>query len=544
MRIAFRLGNAALLVMVLCIASLGDAAAQTSVPPSPGTMMEGLEVHRALLPGGPPQVIFSHDEPENPHDRQGRRFLVKGFHFTGNNVFSEAQLRRVVERFVDLQLNLFDLNKAADAVTAFYRDQGFPISVALLPAQRIDDGLVSIEVVEGRIGVIAFDGPRRYSSDYLREYLEPFEVDQQLTMAKLERSLLLLNDLPGLTARATLTPGQSRGETDVTLSIEETPIALRLQANNGGRKEAGAVRFEASAEINNPLGIGDQLTLRDTRSSERLMRYQRIGYNLPVGQDGLRLGIASSETNYRVAGNFAVLDIKGLVTSNEASLTYPLLRSRDANVVTSAGYRTTSIEQSVLSSTFPASTLSLVSVGASSNWVDADSSASTLSTVYSSNFKNNYHNEADALRGKLDVDFTRLTGISSRWDLFMRGNIVLGAGAVPDTEKFSLGGQDSVRGYQSSEYRGDRGFLTTIEFRRQFVAQGIPGIFSAFQDYGGVGNSGFAGQDKLSSVGSGVTIFPSKNSRLRLDAAWPTRNYVASDEKTGPRLWASGSLSF
>lgn len=522
---------------------IGDVAAQTA-PPSPGAVLEGLQVNRALLPSAPPEVIFSHDAEANPFDRQGRRFLVRGFHFTGNSVFSEAELRRVVERFIDLQLNLFDLNKAADAVTAFYRDGGFPIAVALVPAQRVDDGLVVIEVVEGRVGRLMIDGTQRYSSDYLRGYLKPVFEGEQVTMGQLERSLLLLNDLPGLTARATLAPGQNRGETDLTLAVEEKPAAFTVQVNNGGRKEAGAVRVELSADINNPLGIGDQLTLRDIRSSENLLRYQRFGYSLPVGQDGLRFNVAGMQTNYRVAGNFVVLDIKGEVSSYETSLSYPLVRSRTANVSTSAGYRSTSTGQSALSSPTSAGTLSLFSVGATSNWVEADSSATTLATVYSSNFKSNYHNEPDALRGKLDLDLTRLTGISSRWDMFMRANVVLGAGAMPDTEKFSLGGPDSVRGYRSSEYRGDRGFLTTLEFRRQFTVQNMPGILSAFQDYGGVDNTGFAGEDKLSSIGSGVTLFPSRSSRIKLDLAWPTRNYIAGDNKTGPRLWASGSFSF
>src|SRR5581483_2970845 len=265
---AFRVARRAL--ALICWAALalllgpGAALAQAQ-PPTPGTVLETVPPRRAPPPG-PAQLLFPRDEQRPAADTGGPRFTVYGFEFTGNTVFPEARLRRVVERYVDLELNLFELNSAADAVTRFYRRQGYPVARAIIPAQRVTDGVVHIEVVEGRIGKVRFDGNRRYSDATLRARMATLTSGRVVTLDELERALLLLNDLPGLTARATLEPGTEFGATDVVVKVEEKPVDVALQLSNTGRREVGTIRLDAGASLDNPLGFGDQISVRDVRS--------------------------------------------------------------------------------------------------------------------------------------------------------------------------------------------------------------------------------------------------------------------------------------
>lgn len=526
----------------LALALAGTAAAQT--PPTPGAVIEGLENRRERAPAGPAEFIFQQDYSPSKLERNGRRFTVKGFHFVGNTVFTEARLRRVVERFVDLQLNLYDLNRAADAITRFYRDFGYPVAGAFVPVQKVTDGLVVIQVVEGHIGRLAFTGGSRYTEEFLAPYLAPVLGERQVTIGELERDMLLVNDLPGLQARVTLAPGAKQGDTDATVALEEKPLRATFQVNNSGRKEAGAQRYDVGLEWNNPLGIGDQLTWRVLRAERSLMHYDRVGYSLPIGADGLRLAAAASRVNYRIAGDFAALGIEGLVDSSEISLSYPLRRSRVSNIFLSGGVKSTLASQSALDTPLSRSRLTVANVGFAANWVHEDSSNTNVSAAYSSNFRNNYGNNPEALRGKLDFNADHLAGMSPHWDLFTRVSGMVGAGSVPDTEKFSIGGPDSVRGYRVSEYRGDVGALLTVEFRRQYAVAETAGVVSIFYDRGVVSNSGYAGRDALSSWGIGTTVFAGREARVRADVAWPSNRHVAGDGKTGPRLWLSASVSF
>ena len=351
----WRRGLAGLAVLVAA------SGAWAQAPPTPGALIEGLQAPRPPIQGGSPaEFIFPKDGVAPAHGKDGRRFFVKGFHFVGNSVFTEARLRRVVERFVDLQLNLNDLSKAADAITRYYRDQGFPVASAFVPVQRVEDGLVVIQILEGKLGALIFNGGRRYTDQMLRSYVAELTDDPQVTIARLERSLLLMNELPGLTARATLAPGGSRGETEATIELEEKPASLTIQLNNSGRKEAGAVRLDIGGTLNNPLGIGDHITLRAMRAEHGLMDYRSLGYSLPLGSNGLRLSLSGSAVDYRVAGDFAALGIEGLVNSREVSLSYPLRRSRVSNIILTGGVKSTETRQTALNAPLSAATKRIV----------------------------------------------------------------------------------------------------------------------------------------------------------------------------------------
>lgn len=513
-------------------------------PPSAGTLLDGVEIRRPMLPGTPPEVVFQSGQSVNAQDRNGRRFLVKGFQFTGNAALSQGTLRRVVERYTESELNLFELKKAADAVTAYYRNQGYPLAVAIVPAQKVEDGLVVIEIIEGRVGVLTFDGNSRYSTPFLQSYVLPATRSPVVTMDTLERALLTLNDLPGLSASATLSPGQTRGETDVNVKIKESPFRVTLAANNNGRAEAGQTRVDVMAAASNLLGFGDELVYRKMAAEKQLMDYNQLKFSLPVGTSGARVALSQSNAKYNVAGDFEALEITGEVTTTELSGTYPVVRSRNRNLIASIGVRDTQTKQSALATPLSSHSLQLMSIGGSGNWVHADSSATSMSAVFTSNFKDNTANETDKVLAKLDLDVTHLTGIARKWDFFFHGAGVVSGSSLPDSEKFSIGGPDNVRGFRSGELRGDRGYVLNTELRRQFMVGRTVGVVSVFHDMGSVTNLGFATQDILTAAGVGVTVYPTQKSQLKVDVAWPLRNSLAAELDTKPRVWASASISF
>jgi hemolysin activation/secretion protein len=536
--------GAALAAAALGLLAGSPGALAQAQPPTPGTVLETVPERRPVPPP-PPQLVLPREEAPAA-DRGGPRFAVYGFAFSGNTVFPEARLRRLVERYVDLELNLFELNRAADAVTRFYRDQGYPVARAIVPAQRVEDGLVRIEVVEGRIGHVVFEGNRRYGEAFLAARTAPLLKERVLTISALERALLLLNDLPGMTARVTLEPGREFGTTDAVVTVEERAIEAQLQLSNTGRREVGTLRADIGASLDNPLGIGDQLAVRTIRSQQGLFDYRRVSYSLPLLPSGLRFAAGASRVEYSVAGDFAALGIRGTVSGSDLGLSYPLKRSRLTNMSASVGERRTTAEQSALGAPVSQTSLQLYTASLNTSWVHADSSASSLTLSFSGNGKDNVGPVAkpDALRARTDIDYTYLTGISPRWDFFFHGQLIQTAGAAPDTEKFGLGGPDSVRAYRSSELRGDDGWLTQLEFRRQFALGEMVGVGSLFYDWGGVRNRGFAGQDKLQGVGAGVTLFPARNLRAQVQVATPFQSRIPGDQKEGARIWFSLAAQF
>ncbi|MNC86897.1 Surface antigen [compost metagenome] len=136
-----------------------------------------------------------------------------------------------------------------------------------------------------------------------------------------------------------------------------------------------------------------------------------------------------------------------------------------------------------------------------------------------------------------------LRAASKNWDLYLRGNMVFSADALADTEKFSLGGPGSIRGYRSSELRGDQGWQSTIELRRQFLAGGIPGVAQIFYDYGSAKAKGFAGSDSIQSLGFGASVFLHQHLRAKVEYSYPISDYRSGDGER-ERVWITVTAAF
>jgi len=534
-----RVLRAAALAVAVC-APL-QAPAQTAI--TPGAVLDTVPDRKPALPPTPAEVVFPASRPDAVHDPSAPRFTVNAFTFVGNTVYTERQLKQLTERFIDLQLNLYDLNRAADTVTQLYRETGFPISRAIIPAQKVENGIVRIEVIEGRLANISIVGNNRYSADLISGRTGSLPKNELVTVPRLERSLLLMNDLPGLSARATLAPGAEYGSTDMVIRTEEKPFAATVSLDNHGRRETGETRVDAALDLNNPLGIGDQLNLRIINTRHDLLSFGRIGYSLPVSNEGTRLGATYSKVRYDIGGDFAALGISGEVTNTELVLTHPYVRSRSRNIIFGIGLRNTKTAQTTLGIPTSDSSIDLLSLTVLGNWVHADSATTSVTLVVSGNGKDNPGTRQDAQRAKTDIDISHLRAASKNWDLYLRGNWVLSSGALPDTEKFSLGGPGNIRGYRPSDLRGETGWVATGELRRQFVAVNTVGVFSLFYDWGAIKADGFTRYDTLRSAGVGVSVFPHKHLRAKAEYAHPMSDRISGDGKRG-RLWLTLSSNF
>jgi hemolysin activation/secretion protein len=527
---------------------LVTTALAAELAPTPGSV-------RGLVPSDkqgpahtPAEVILPEQPGQTIHDRRGKRFQVHAFRFVGNTAFPAMRLKRAVERYVDLELNLYDLNVAADAITEFYHDRGYTLARAVIPTQKVEDGAVTIAVVEGRVGNVLFSGQKRYDQALLRAYMRPLTGGGLITTDKLERGLLLLNDLPGLKARATLTPGSEFGASDVLVKLEEKLFNFNLNIDNAGRKETGRNRIDASLDINNPLGTGDQLNVRALGTNRGLMKYQKLGYSLPIGHDGLRLTAGVSEVRYDVAGVFASLGLDGLAKSTEIGLLYPLERSRGRNESWSIGYRDTQLQQRAFKTVISDIKFRIGTAAYQFNSIGEDASVSNGSVQVASNLKkNNDGLKQDAELLRIELDGNTLQPLDRLWDVYLRGNLVFSNDRLPDSEKFSIGGPGSVRGYRASELRGDSGVQGTLEFRRRISIASTVSSLSFFADTGRVVYKapGFKDAwDSLASVGIGLTVYPTQQTTFKLEVATPAGGkFHAADGERG-RVWASISANF
>ena len=70
--------------------------------------------------------------------------------------------RRLITALQRAGMTIGQIQEVAAAVTERYRGAGFILAQAFVPAQEVDDGVVTIEVFEGNLGAVIFQGNEVY----------------------------------------------------------------------------------------------------------------------------------------------------------------------------------------------------------------------------------------------------------------------------------------------------------------------------------------------------------------------------------------------
>ncbi|MFV0636467.1 BamA/OMP85 family outer membrane protein [Mitsuokella sp.] len=122
-----------------------------------------------------------------------------------------------------------------------------------------------------------------------------------------------------------------------------------------------------------------------------------------------------------------------------------------------------------------------------------------------------------------DFDFQKYTidgqryvraGRSQVWA--MRARYGIGNGDISEFNQYRIGGQGSLRGYREDQFRGDREFLGTLEYRFPLMKK-VQGAL--FTDWGGAWDSGLTPDDMHGSVGVGISL-TTPIGPLRFDYGW------------------------
>lgn len=520
------------------------ANALAQAAPDAGATLRMLEPPTVTLPRKPSPGVDV-DVPARPvlQPAPQIRFELKAFRITGASAFPESELQRQlhehVGQYIGREVGILELREAAALITRFYAGRGYPLATAYLPAQDIKDGVVEITVLEGRFGKVQVVNRSRASDATVTAYLEvlPGLIVQE---AGLERQLLLVYDLPGVKpARAVLSPGEVVGETDLRVEIDAgRAYSGTVELDNYGSRFSGANRLSAQLDLFSPTTLGDWWSLRATKGDPGL-EHARVGYQLPVGGEGVRIGAAYAHLRYELGEDFAALGASGEADVGSASVAYPFVRSRQYSLYARLGYERKSLQDRIST---PASvtdkTSGLLTLAFSGEYFDAlgAGAASAFSLGYG---RGDLNIETPAAK-TIDDATARTDGGFHRWSWnYMRlqnltepvSLLVTFYGQkagknLDSSEKLILGGPYGVRAYPQGEAPGDSGYVLTGELRYAFSISASPGswYFSAFVDTGKakLNESPFsaaANHRRLSGGGFGLAWTGADDFAIRLSLA-------------------------
>jgi hemolysin activation/secretion protein len=557
----------ATIVCAVC-ASFGRLA-QAQIVPDAGTILREQQKTVPEVPTRPAPTI-KQDEPARPAPQPADtlHFMLKGFRVTGNTAFGESELIEVVREYVGKEVAFADLEQAAARISRYYRERGYMVARAYVPAQVIAaDGVAEIAVIEGRFGRFELDNKSRVRDSVARGYLDAFP-GTTVTQPALERKMLLLNDLPGVgEARATLKPGAEAGESALTVDLAKAPFASgSVEYNNQGNYYTGVNQLAANVNLLSPLGLGDLLNGQFTRGFDGL-EYGRLGYQVPVGSDGVRLGADYSHTHYELGKSFAPLEASGKANTYTLEASYPFKRTPNFNLYGQLAFDWRDFEdrQDAVGLVTDKSTragrltlngdardrlwgggITVFSLGYSSGNVDIKTPIAL--TIDDATAKTNGGFD------KWNVNALRLQSIGERFSVYVSLSGQKAGQNLDSSEKFFLGGANGVRAYPTGEAPGDSGYLATAELRYTFSIAAIPGVLQpvAFVDTGGVTINenpfivGTPNTRHLSGGGLGLTWVRASDFQIKLTVATRlgSEHSTASDTDQRTRGWAQAIKYF
>lgn len=555
-------------VFSLCCGSL--LAAEPIVVPSsvdPGQLEKQFQAPvrmdpapRLAVPQAPSQV--------QPKNARNIRFVLDAVEVTDNTVFDDAALSVFYTDLLGKEVTLATVYSVADKMTTHYRNAGYVLSQAIVPAQQIDQGTVVIRLIEGFVDQVRF-AQEKPDTDILSAYGAEIRSEKPLTAENLEHYMLLMNDLPGLVAQSTIAASETTlGAADLLVSTTHDDVYGTIALDNRGTQSVGPVQLDLSANYNFNRGRHNQVGVRVvTTPGSNELNLATVSGNVGVGEQGDRVLLSGTGVQSAPDLDAPLNDLESSSYSLEALYSHPVRRGRLSNVRMTGGFRAYNGKtQGAKSSTgqYQIDTkdkIRQIKLGLSVDHVDRHYGivqmqlgiAQGISGLGSSDNGDSNLSRRD---GRVDftkftLAFSRLQSLSTDWSLLGALSAQASLDPLLSSEQFGLGGAGFVRAYDGSEKVGDSGIAAKLELRYNTLPLGESGLIStpyAFYDMGAVrrqgGNADDQGTgDRLHAVGAGLRLSYRKFGGY-VEVANPRSGAVAAEDNDKIRVFAGVSYNY
>lgn len=473
---------------------------------------------------------------------------IKRIDIVGSTILTPNQIDQLTSPLIGKSATISQISEIADKITKIYQENNFITSRAFLPPQDIKDGVVKIQVLEGKIERIDIgragkvDG--RLNDNYIRDRIA-LGATHPLNFTNIEEKLQLLRADPLVAdIKANLISGSTPDQNIVNVTLSEAKtFSVSTFIDNYGNTSSGIFRVGATVQEANLTGNGDSIYLSYTRSGSS--DNYSLGYFYPINPMGGTLGFNFSTGQSPVTEPpFNTLNISTNTQTFELAYRQPIVRSLTEEFTLGVGF------------TFGNSSSFLD--GESFNFQNLlfdDGNSQTRVLNLNQEYIRRDNSGAWALRSSFNFGLGML-GATIRNDnspdgrffywvgqllrvqrlgedkdtlATFRFNLQLAGDSLLSSNRFSIGGPQSVRGYRQSQLVGDNGIQSSLEIQIPAVRdfEGIPIVkVLPFMEAGAIWNArnNNFGNQSLLGIGLGAIYQPSRNFTFRLDYGIPLIN--------------------
>lgn len=485
---------------------LATAAQAQALPDPAATLKRDTEqAERALHP--PPLVKPGAAAPLLEAAKPGGvRFALNSIVFSPSGLLSTQELTALAQPLLGQTVDQSQLQQLVEQINALYRQKGVLTAQAMLPEQELRNGEVRVLLVEGKVGLIALSGNTSLSEAYVLDRLQ-VPVGQLADSAALGRAVRRFNASNDARAELTLRPGAEFGRTDVLVNLEEQARnQLRLLADNYGLPSTGVGQGTVSFRRLSSLTEGDRFDVYAIHTDGVLTG--RVAYDIPVGKEGARLGVsqARNQISYTLPGA-ANQHYAANATTDALDTAFPLLVS-DVQLVRLLGSLNRTRSNNLIDDTPLTDSevrhLNLTLQG------DLEGRGWRASWTLGKTWLQWQGSGMEQGGAYTDANLSLLASVTD--SAYLRATLSARAAPedLPSSERYTLGGVNSLRGYSSGSLSGNQGRFTQIELHQEWRggpqsrADGHALDAYLFADYGQV--SGPAQSAWSAGLGSNWTL--------------------------------------
>lgn len=276
-------------------------------------------------PTGTQTIELPDAAPDAPHLR------FTAVRVAGATVVDAGEIAALFDSLRGRDVTAADLKAALDQANALYLKHGYPLGRAYVPAQVIQDGTLIVRVVEGYVGNYIVQADDDATRTLVEGYAARLTAEKPLTARTLQRYMLLIQDIPGITVGSRFEAMDPQtGATTIRISASIKALTANFYLDNRARIAGLPVTPYLIGQFNNVLGVGDQTTAMALLSPDQdRYAFYSLAFARPVGTDGLNMGLSASWAQALDTRSLYPFAVRSQTSQAAYTARYPVLRGTD-----------------------------------------------------------------------------------------------------------------------------------------------------------------------------------------------------------------------
>nr|WP_172681992.1 ShlB/FhaC/HecB family hemolysin secretion/activation protein [Pseudomonas protegens] len=515
-----------------------------------------------------PAVQAEEGEPAPVEASAAARLVdVNEYFVRGNTVLDARAIEEAVYPFLGPQKALADIEGARDALQKVYQERGYQSVFVELPEQKVEDGIVYLQVSETKVGRVRVVGAKHYSPVEIRDQVPALKEGEVPDFATVQSQLAGLNRGAGRQVMPLVREGQRPGTMDVDLQVEDqNPWHASVGLNNDYSADTEKLRTVVNVGYDNLWQLGHSISLtyftapQDTDNA----KVWSGSYTAPLSDRwALQFSGYQSDSNIATIGGSNVLG-KGHSYGVSAIYTLPAAGNWANSLSVGVDFKDFDEEMRFgrSSDQIPLKYAPVTFGYNGYRYSEKSQLGLGLNLIVGTRRFFGYGSDAEEFHYKRDeasASFSVLKGdlnftytFANDWQSASKTAFQLASGPLVSNEQYSAGGATSVRGYLAAERTGDEGYLFSQELRTPSLAKFLGSYVQEWRFYAFAEGAHLSlheplpeqeDQYSLASVGLGTRASLSKWLSGSLDWGYPLKD-GPNTQKYDPRLHFSVQATF